>query len=178
MAGGTALVLGIDHPERVHTLTFVTATSGDDDLPSMTDEFLQAVPSTPDFTSREAVIEHIVEVMRAYAGRSPLFDEAAMRALATADVDRTGNMASTLTNHFEIDFDGPRNGGFDQVGVPALVIHGMLDPVHPRAHGQALAQHLGAELLELPDTGHDVPPEHWQLVCSRLAQHTGTSTTP
>ena len=44
-----------------------------------------------------------------------------------------------MTNHYLIDFDAPRNGGFGDIAVPALVVHGEVDPAFPLPHGEALA---------------------------------------
>jgi pimeloyl-ACP methyl ester carboxylesterase len=41
-----------------------------------------------------------------------------------------------------------------ELGVPSLVVWGMRDPYIPARFGEAYADVLGAELLELPDAGH------------------------
>lgn len=173
MSGAIALLLGVDHPERVASLTFVTTTPGDDDLPPMSAEFLEHTAANPDPADDDAVVEFIVGLGRAYSGSSVYFDEKAARALAQEDVARTVHMASALTNHFAIDFDGPRNGGYRDITAPTLVIHGELDPVFPLPHGEALREAIpGAELLVLPGAGHELPPALWPDICDALHRHT------
>ena len=111
--------------------------------------------------------------MRAYAGGSPHFDEPATRAVAEHDVARTANLAAALTNHFLIDMNGPAAGGIADLTAPALVVHGDRDPVFPLPHGRALQAAIpDAELLVLPDTGHDLPrPLHDRIVAA-LLRHT------
>jgi pimeloyl-ACP methyl ester carboxylesterase len=119
------------------------------------------------------VVEFVVGLMKVYSGGSPYYDEAAMRVLAERDVARTGNIASCLTNHFVIDFDGPIHGGLGDIDKPTLVVHGERDPVFPLAHGRALQAAIpGAELLILEKTGHELPPPVWDVFAPALVRHT------
>ena len=174
MSGGLALIAAVDHPDRVASLTFLSTTTGDPDLPDPTPEFRAATAASgPDLANRAAVVEHVVAGVRAYYGSSPFFDERATRALAEADVARTRDLAAALGNHWAMTFDGPRRGGFADVGAPTLVVHGELDPVLPLAHGVAL-QHAvpGAELLVLDRTGHELPRQRWDEFVGALLRHT------
>ncbi|MET9230230.1 alpha/beta hydrolase [Lentzea sp. NPDC003310] len=170
MSGAIALGLGVDHADRVASLTFVATTTGDPSLPPMTEEFLAA--SAQESSSE---VESIVSALRAYAGASPYFDEDAVRALAVEDVARTVNVASAMTNHFCIEFDGPRGGGFGDVVAPTLVVHGAIDPVYPLEHGEALRDAVpGASLLVLESVGHDLPRPVWPLFVDALIAHTSS----
>ena len=167
MSGAVGLIAGVDHPDRVASLTFVATTTGD--LPPGDAE----MPPEPDITDDRAVVDHIVAVLKAYAGDSPHFDEAATRARAERDVARTANLASALTNHFAMDFDGPVNGGYADIQAPALVVHGDLDPIYPVGHGVALRDAIpGARLLTLKDTGHDLPEPTWDVFVPEFIRHT------
>jgi pimeloyl-ACP methyl ester carboxylesterase len=165
MAVATALVLALDHPDRVATLTLISSTTGDDDLP----------PPEPAFLARPTAtdpVADVVHLMRAYAGDSPFFDERTVRELAERDLARTRSWASAMTNHFAIDFDAPAAGGPADVRVPTMVLHGEVDPVHPLPHGEALAAAVpGAELVVLAGTGHDVPPQRYEQVVAALDRH-------
>ncbi|SFR05340.1 Pimeloyl-ACP methyl ester carboxylesterase [Lentzea waywayandensis] len=168
MSGAIALGLGVDHADRLLSLTFVATTTGDPDLPPMTETFLEASGA-----QASSDVETIVSVLRAYAGTSPYFDEESVRALAVEDVARTVNVASAMTNHFQIEFDAPRGGGFGDISVPALVVHGSLDPVYPLAHGEALRDAIpGASLLVLDSVGHDLPRPVWPVFVDALVEHT------
>lgn len=167
MSGGVALFLGLDHPERTRSVTLVTTTTGELPMGGLD------VPPDPDPTDAAAVVDYLVEALRAYAGASPHFDEAAVRELAVTDIARTRDVAATLVNHYAMDFDGPRNGGFADLRVPTLVVHGEVDPIFPLSHGEALRDAIpGAELVVLSGAGHDVPRPTWDQFVEALAEFT------
>lgn len=116
------------------------------------------MPAEPDLGDRAAVVDYVVGSAKACSGGSPYFDEAAVRALVERDMARTKNIAAMLTNHNIIDFDGPIGGGFGEIGVPTLVVHGDHDPVLPLPYGEAVRDAIpGAELLVLEGRGTTCP---------------------
>jgi len=170
MFGGSGLILGVDHPDRVASLTFVSTSTGADDLPPPSD---LTMPAEPDSSDAAAVVEYVVAGARAFAGGSPYFDEAAIRALAERDVARARNYASTLVNHYAIEPDGPARGGFGDIAAPTLVVHGDHDPFLPLPHGEAVRDAIpGAELLVLRGAGHDLPRPVWDDFVSALVRYT------
>jgi pimeloyl-ACP methyl ester carboxylesterase len=171
MFGGIGLILGVDHPDRVASLTFVSTSTGADGLPPPSSNL--AVPAEPDVSDTAAVVEYVVAGARAYAGGSPYFDEAAIRALVARDVARARSYPSTLVNHYAIELDGPARGGFGDIAAPTLVVHGDHDPLLPLPHGEALRDAIpGAELLVLKGAGHDLPRAVWDDFVSALVRHT------
>jgi pimeloyl-ACP methyl ester carboxylesterase len=173
MFGGIALVAGVDHPDRVASLTFVSTSTGADDLPPASTEVTGHRPAEPDPADPAAVVDFVVGSVKVYSGGSPYFDETATRALVEHDVARAGNIAATLTNHYAIDIDGPTRGGFGDIRAPTLVVHGDRDPVFPLPHAEALRDAIpGAELLILYGAGHDVPRPLWDVFVPALVRHT------
>lgn len=173
MFGGIGLVAGVDHPDRTASLTFVSTSTGAAGLPPPVDEPAARTPADPDPADPGAVVDFVVASAKAGSGGSPYFDETATRALVEQDVARARNIASTLTNHYAIDFDGPAGGGFGDITAPALVVHGDRDPVFPLPHGAALREAVpGAKLLILAGAGHDLPKPLWDEFVSALVGHT------
>lgn len=177
MSGGTALILAVDHPERVASVTFMSTTTGDDDLPGPTAAFMEAVGAPePPVADRAAWIDWVVAVIRAYNGESTLFDEAHVRRHVEIDLERALD-PSAGANHFAIGTPGPVGGGFGDVRVPTLVVHGEIDPVFPLAHGVALRDAVpGARLVVLEGAGHELPPARWDEFVSALTDHTAGTT--
>lgn len=170
MFGGIGLILGVDHPDRVASLTFVSSSTGADDLPPPSSDL--AMPTEPDASEAATVVEYVVAGARAYAGGSPYVDESAIRALVGRDVARARSYASTLVNHYAIELDGPARGGFGDIAAPTLVVHGDHDPLLPLPHGEALRDAIpGAELMVLEGAGHDLPRPVWEDFMSALVRH-------
>lgn len=173
MAGGVVLMIGVDHADRVASLTFVSTSTGDSGLPPPTPELTRGTPARPDFSDRVAVVEYIVASAAAEAGGSPYFDVGAMRTLVEQDVARARDIESTLTNHYAMSFDGPAGGGFADLEAPTLVVHGDRDPLLPLAHGEAVRDAIpGADFVVLEGAGHGVPEGLWDPFVSALVRHT------
>jgi pimeloyl-ACP methyl ester carboxylesterase len=146
MGGGIAMLATLDYPDRVASLTLVGTSPGGPDLPPMSEEFLAHISGTrnPDWSDREAVIDHVIGMLRVFSGGSGHLDEAAMRGLVGHDVDRTVNVASSQINHFAMDLGDSFRDRLCEIGAPTLVIHGAEDPVFPLGHAIALEKEIPA----------------------------------
>ncbi len=170
MSGGTVLILGVDHPARVATLTFQSTTTGDPDLPPMEGSGSE-LPD--DLDDQEALIEYVMDSVRACDAVSPDYDEPAARALVEADAARATDFGASLVNPFRIDTPGPQNGGFADLTTPVLVVHGEHDPVFPLPHGEAIASAVpDGELVVLSGAGHDLLRASWDVYVPALIRHT------
>ncbi|MGO1052913.1 alpha/beta fold hydrolase [Crossiella sp. CA198] len=172
MAGGIGLLLGVDHADRVASLTFVSTSTGADGLPPSSDELGSGIPADPDPADPAAVVDYVVASAKACSGGSPYFDETAVRTLVERDVARTRDLAAMLGNHYALSFDGSARD-WAAITAPTLVVHGDLDPVCPLPHGHAVHEAIpGAELLILAGAGHDLPRPLWDIFVPALLQHT------
>ncbi|ONI76094.1 alpha/beta hydrolase [Actinosynnema sp. ALI-1.44] len=173
MFGGLGLVVAVDHPDRMATLTLVSTSTGDEQLPPPAEYFTEHAPPEPDLADTAAVIDYVVRSMKAISGGSAHFDEAEARELVERDVARARDYASTLANHYAMVSDKPVNGGFEDITAPTLVVHGDLDPLLPLAHGEALRDAIpAAELLVLRGAGHDLPRPTWDAFVAGVVRHT------
>ena len=67
-----------------------------------------------------------------------------------------------------------RDRALKKVAVPAAVIHGVDDPLVRVEGGRATAAAIpGAELVEIPGMGHDLPRQLWPRIVEIIAQTAG-----
>lgn len=174
--GWVAQLAALDHPDRVSALTLVSTRPGGygevhPDLPDATDR-LQAAwahpPPEPDWSDPEAVIDHLVETDRDYAGDE--FDETHDRAIWTDTVRRSPDLHRS-EGDADVADEVPRwRERLGLLDVPTTVLHGTADPLFPIANGEALASEIpGARLVRLPGIGHELPPTAWGAVIEAVA---------
>jgi pimeloyl-ACP methyl ester carboxylesterase len=177
-AGGAfAQLLALDFAERVLSLVLIStspATPGDRGLPPPTEAFRRFVSEARvDWSSRDSVVEYMVDYSRVLAGEVRPFDEPVLRDLVVRDVERARNFAS-LQNHNLLSDDDRAHEPISSIAAPTLVVHGTADPMFPLAHGEALAEEIpGASLLPLPGAGHGVDRVDWDVIAPAIADHTG-----
>jgi pimeloyl-ACP methyl ester carboxylesterase len=180
--GAIAQQVGVEHPERVRTLTLIATSLGGpasvawEDLPPSSEavqaSFAQPA-ADPDWTDREAVVEHIVSGQRVFAGTLPV-DEDRLAAVVRRHFDRTPDMAASWKNHWIAESGPPIRAGIASITAPTLVLHGTADPLFPYGHGEALAKEIpGARLVPLPGMGHEMPPPQvWDVLVTEVLEHT------
>jgi len=181
MGGGLAQLLALEFPERVASLTLISTSPGgassSSNLPPMLDRMKTVFDhpaEEPDWSDREAVIRYIVEGTKPFAGSCTASD-AALRAVVGRVVDRTADIAASMTNHWILEpGHEPWRSRLGTLRVPTLVIHGTEDPLFPCEHGVALSKEIpGASLLLLEGVGHEMPPAQvWDVLIPALVRHT------
>jgi pimeloyl-ACP methyl ester carboxylesterase len=182
MGGALAQRVAVDHPDRVDSLVLIATSpagpGGPDnpDLPPMSEDlqaYFAAPAELPDWSDRAAVVDFLVDGQRRFFAPR-FFEEARVRRLAERIVDRSTDMAASLTNHWLIDGGQPVRARLADVGAPTLVIHGTVDPLFPYGHAEALARAIPhTELLPLPGVGHQMPPRAvWDTVIPAILRHT------
>lgn len=102
------------------------------------------------------------------------FDEAEMRERAARAFDRGANPAGVVRQLVAILASGSRREALGAVRAPTLVIHGADDPLVPVEAGRDTAGAVpGAELLEVPGMGHDLPKPLWPTFVDAIAKLAG-----
>ena len=167
MGGALAQQIALAHPDRVDSLVLIStspAVPSGSPLPPMSaglrDWFAAQVP-LPDWAERAAVIDYLTGYERQLEA-AEYFDEAQVRALVARIVDRSTDMAASVTNHALAEEGELARGRLGEIAAPTLVIHGTADPLFPFGHAEALAHGIPrAELLPLDGVGHQMPPRAW-----------------
>jgi pimeloyl-ACP methyl ester carboxylesterase len=171
MGGMIAQLMAIRAPERVLTLSSVMSTTGEREYGRSGPES-HRVLTGPRPADRQGFIDsaedQVVWRSKRYPGRE------AVRELAARSYDRAHRPAGVSRHLGAALLAESRADGLRALRVPTLVIHGLDDTLIDPSGGRRTAELVpGAELLLIPDMGHDLPPELWPELVDALVAHTG-----
>lgn len=154
MGGMIAQALAIRHPGRVASLTSIMSNPGDGSG-GATAKVLLGFARRPE-PSRENAVDQAVATFRSIGG--PHFDESEYRPLAEAAVERSFRPEGVARQTAAIMASPDRTDGLSRLAIPALVVHGLLDPLVKPSGGIATARAIPASrLLMFNDMAHDLP---------------------
>ena len=173
MGGMIVQIVAAAYPERVLSLTSIMSTTGHPEVIGATEEAMAGLiaPRPDAMANREAYLDAMV-AWAASIG-SPAFPEGAAtaRARINADVERAFRPAGFRRQFAAIWGSEPRDERLTAVRVPAMVVHGVDDPLVGVAGGRATAEAIpGCELLEIPGMGHDIPAALEETVADAIAR--------
>lgn len=171
MGGMIAQTMALSSPERVLTLTSMMSSTGESEYGRSSPE-AQAALFTPKPADRAGYVaaaeKELVWASKRYG------DAAALRELAAASYDRSYYPAGIGRQLGAMILSGSRADALRELRVPTLVIHGLDDTLIDPSGGKRTAELVpGAELLLIPDMGHDRPRELWPELIDALVSHTG-----
>ena len=167
MGGMIVQQMAIDQPERVASLTSVMSTTGEPDVGQPTAEAV-GVLLEPAPTEREANLAKSLEAGRLLAG--PVYcDEDWILERNALQFDRCFHPDGQVAQLLAIVTSPPRSERLREIDVPALVVHGTIDPLVKFSGGERTAESLrGSEFLVLEDMGHDVPRQYWATIIEHV----------
>ena len=171
MGGMIVQLMAINHPHKVASLTSIMSTTGNPALPGPTPE-AQAVLTgkwTDPRVDRETFLDESVAATRVIG--SPAYPETPelMRANAAIDLDRAYRPAGFARQYAAILAAYDRRDKLRTLSVPAVVIHGTDDPlVRVEAGRETAACIPGAEMVEVPGMGHNIPAPLYGVVIDAI----------
>jgi pimeloyl-ACP methyl ester carboxylesterase len=172
MGGMIAQRVALAARERVLSLTSIMSSSGARYLPGPKAQTMQALFSRPADTSEQAIVDHLVKVFRVIGSPGFPLDEPALRERILLSVRRSYDPTGTMRQMAAIAADTTRADELLRLSVPALVVHGVDDPLVPVACGQDTARRIrGAQLAAVRGMGHDLPPGVVERILEVLLPH-------
>lgn len=170
MGGTIAQTMAIEHPDRLLTLTSMMSSTGESEYGRATPE-AQATIAAPRPADRAGYVaaadRELLWASRRYG------DAEVLRDLAARSYDRSYYPAGAGRQLGAMVLSGSRADALRELRVPTLVIHGLDDTLIDPSGGRRTAELVpGAELLLLPDMGHDRPRELWPELVRALEAHT------
>ncbi|WP_341347599.1 alpha/beta fold hydrolase [Paenibacillus sp. FSL H3-0469] len=168
-----AQLVASKYPDRVLSLTSIMSTSGNPTLPQASPEVmgLMTAPGPNPFEDEAGFVAHSMAFAKRIAGTGFPFEEEAYRALIAEEVRRAYDPGSVGRQIAAIAVSGDRRPLLAAIVVPALVIHGMDDPLFVPACGEDTASSIpGAELMLVEGMGHDLPPQLYEQTIDAIEQ--------
>ncbi|WP_028660529.1 alpha/beta fold hydrolase [Nocardioides insulae] len=170
MGGMIAQRMAIEHPARILTLTSMMSSTGEPEV-GRSSARAQQILFTPRPADRDGYVR-AAEAETVWASRR-YPDVAALRELAAASYDRAYYPAGVARQLGAMVLDGSRAAALARLRLPTLVIHGLDDTLIDPSGGRRTAELIpGAELVLMPDMGHDRPKHLWPDLVDAIAGHT------
>ncbi len=172
LGGFIAQIIAYDYPQRILTLTSISSSTGNPELPLAKPEILQMF-FTPTPSDREPYIELKVKQRRTIFGTGFPFDEDEQRQIAAESFDRSHYPQGYTRQLLASLVSGDRRSQISTIKAPTLIIHGSDDPVVLVEHGRDTAKVItDSELLIIDGLGHTIEaPGSWPQIIERITQN-------
>ena len=187
MGGIITQLVGLNHPDRVLTLTPIMTTpnpgalTGAADSQSETEELSsadavrarRAAPQPSEMPDREAILASVPAMPESAVGSAHPLEVERMCDIISRDFDRSISYMSSQNHGMVFASSEPFLDRLGTISVPTLVIHGTEDPIVPYDHGQAIADGIpGAVLLTMTGVGHWLPRPEYDRLVAAILEHT------
>lgn len=173
MGGMIAQLVAATYPERTLSLTSIMSTTGNRRVPPARPEAFKALTTPPPANATlEQMIPHVIGIARAIGSPAYPAPEERLVERITRDFKRSFHPTGAGRQLAAIIDDGDRRARLRKVTAPALVIHGVDDPLVRIEGGRDTAASIpGARLHEIPGMGHNLPLELVDEVAGAIAAH-------
>jgi pimeloyl-ACP methyl ester carboxylesterase len=169
LGGMIVQLAAIEYPERVRSLVSIASTTGEPSVGGSKAGVLAALLAPPG-TTREEIADHAVALSRVIGSPGFERDEQWLRWRAGHAFDRGYDPDGVSRQAAAALTAGDRTERLGAVRVPALVVHGLADPLVDVSGGEATAAAIPhAELLVIEGLGHDLPPGVWTQLADAIA---------
>jgi len=170
MGGMIAQTMAIDHPGRVSSLVSIMSSTGSRRVGWQHPRLLtQLLAHNRD--SRDGYIKSAERTWQRIGspGYPPSPEEVRERAGET--FDRGISVSGAVRQMQAVVSQPDRSAALHRLRLPAMVIHGLADPMVHVSGGRATARAIpGCELLLVPGMGHDLPAELWPTFADAIGR--------
>jgi pimeloyl-ACP methyl ester carboxylesterase len=162
MGGFIAQTIAISAPRRVRSLTLIMTSTGNRRVGNPKPALFSRLTKRRVANDRLSAQQAAVETFRIIGSKGYAFDEEYMLDLGGRSYDRAYDPAGYLRQLAAIAAQPDRSEHLRRVRVPALVIHGLHDPLVAPSGGLAAARLMrNAKFVGYAGMGHDLPRDLW-----------------
>lgn len=158
MGGMIAQMVAAAYPAHTRSLTSIMSSTGNPALPGATREAMAVLTRRPRTTDLETMVAFGVQAEQTIGSPGYPVDPAVSRANVTRDIKRSTSPTGFRRQLAAIIASGDRRAALATITAPTIVVHGVDDPLVPIAAGRDTAATIpGADLVEVPGMGHNLP---------------------
>jgi len=158
MGGFIAQAVALEHADRVRRLTLIMTSTGSRRVGQPKPRVYARLLRPPVLADRSAAMSAAVETSRLIGSHGFAFDEEYVRDLAGRSWDRGYDPAGNRRQLAASASQPNRTAALRRITVPALVIHGLHDPLVTPSGGLAIARAIpGSRFAGFSGMGHDLP---------------------
>jgi pimeloyl-ACP methyl ester carboxylesterase len=158
LGGAIGQLVAANHPGKTLSFTSIMSSTGNSTLPPAKPEAMAVILNRPPAGDLEATIEAAVKASKTIGSPGYPSDEKEIRRRVAEDFKRSNYPAGFSRQAAAALVNGDRRAALKRIKAPTVVIHGADDPLVPIEGGRDTAANIaGAELIEIPGMGHDLP---------------------
>ncbi len=158
LGGAIGQLVAANHPGKTLSFTSIMSSTGNSALPLAKPEAMAVLLNRPPAGDVEATIEAAVKASKTIGSPGYPTDEKEIRRRAAEDLKRSNYPAGFSRQAAAALANGDRRAALKRIKAPTVVIHGADDPLVPIEGGRDTAANIeGAEMIEIPGMGHDLP---------------------
>ena len=162
MGGFIAQTVALTAPSRVRSLTLIMTSTGSRTVGNPKPSVFRTLTRKRVVDDHLAAQEAVVETFRIIGSKGYAFDEEYMRDMAGRSMERSHDPYGYMRQLAAIGAQPNRTAALKRLDVPALVIHGLHDPLVSPSGGLSAAKLLrNAKFVGYSGMGHDLPRELW-----------------
>jgi pimeloyl-ACP methyl ester carboxylesterase len=170
MGGFIAQAVALEHAARVRTLTLMMTSTGSRRVGQPRPRVYARLLRRRGAEGRPAAIAAAVETFRLIGSHGFAFDEQYVHDIAGRSWDRGYDPDGRLRQLAASASQPNRTADLHRITVPALVIHGLDDPLVAPSGGLAIARAIpGSRFVGFPGMGHDLPRALWPEFVNQIA---------
>ena len=176
MGGFIAQTVALEHADRVRTLTLMMTSTGSRRVGQPRPRVYARLLRRRVAAGRPAAIAATVETFRLIGSPGFAFDEQYIRDLAGRSYDRGYDPVGSRRQLAASVSQPNRTADLRRITVPALVIHGLHDPLVAPSGGLAIARAIpDSRFAGFSGMGHDLPRALWPEFVREIAALTALS---